>query len=206
MLPANDRILICPHCGAEKSVLSLASGNTFGASQWSDTKKVYPMLPQVSPVQYCPECKKYYLLSQCEQREGTGSSFERGELTFDQLKEACLQFENAELEDDQQRTLYFELLYAFNDKFNREGGLLEPSSEDAAYMKQVLQKIISLMTDPKLGIDPILEAEFLREAGCFEASLDALTRYVSEGDLLDAIAAGIKERALDQNPRAFRIQ
>ncbi len=61
MLPGNSRILTCPYCGKEKEVLSLISGNTFLAKNWSDGKTEAPMLPKVSSIQKCPHCGKYYL-------------------------------------------------------------------------------------------------------------------------------------------------
>ena len=52
--------LTCPYCGKAKHILSIASGNTFGAIQWSDTKNDYPMLRFPSTVQRCPHCGGYY--------------------------------------------------------------------------------------------------------------------------------------------------
>ena len=52
--------LTCPHCGKVKYILSIASGNTFGATLWSDTKHDYPMLKSPSMVQRCPHCGGYY--------------------------------------------------------------------------------------------------------------------------------------------------
>lgn len=43
--------------------MSLVSGNTCGGTHWSDTKRVYPMLPENSDVQKCLECGKYYFLA-----------------------------------------------------------------------------------------------------------------------------------------------
>ena len=50
MMPGNPRILICPFCGTEKQIMSLISGNTFGAELWSDNKQIAPMLPEISYV------------------------------------------------------------------------------------------------------------------------------------------------------------
>lgn len=52
--------LTCPHCGKAKHILSIASGNTIGATQWSDTKQDYPMLKSPSTVQRCPHCGGYF--------------------------------------------------------------------------------------------------------------------------------------------------
>ena len=60
MTLGNPTRLTCPHCGKVKHILSIASGNTFGAVHWSDTKHVYPMLKSPSSVQRCLHCGHYY--------------------------------------------------------------------------------------------------------------------------------------------------
>ena len=52
----------CPYCGREKYLVAIASGNTIGGMIWSDSKSIYPMLPQTSPIQKCPHCSRYYFL------------------------------------------------------------------------------------------------------------------------------------------------
>ena len=63
MLPGPPLRKECPYCKAVKELMSLRSGNTFGGTHWSDTKRIYPMLPQNSDVQKCPSCGKFYFLS-----------------------------------------------------------------------------------------------------------------------------------------------
>lgn len=60
MTLGNPTRLTCPHCGKVKHIMSIASGNTFGATLWSDTKHDYPMLKSPSSVQRCPHCGHYY--------------------------------------------------------------------------------------------------------------------------------------------------
>ena len=63
MTPGNPQILTCPFCGTEKQIMSLVSGNTFGAEYWSDNKQIARMLPEISYIQKCPHCGKYYIKS-----------------------------------------------------------------------------------------------------------------------------------------------
>ena len=70
MLSAKCELLKCPYCGKEKEVLSIASGNTFDAKRWSDTKEFYPNLPSPSFIQKCPSCGKYYFKADVESRQG----------------------------------------------------------------------------------------------------------------------------------------
>lgn len=81
MNPGSANILVCPHCGGEKKVMSLISSNTYGGTPWSDTKTDYPMLPRVSATQQCNEYKKFFFLNGCEQhvsQEEHDWSFEFG--------------------------------------------------------------------------------------------------------------------------------
>ena len=88
MNPGPARILTCPYCGAHKEVLSLLSGNTFGQEVWSDNKSIAPMLPRVSFVQKCPSCDGYYLMSRQNPKDGRDISFDTGELSYIELKDA----------------------------------------------------------------------------------------------------------------------
>ena len=63
MIPGPALRKECPYCKEVKELMSLRSGNTFGGTHWSDTKRIYPMLPQNSDVQKCPSCGKFYFLS-----------------------------------------------------------------------------------------------------------------------------------------------
>ena len=51
-----SRILVCPFCGEEKEIMSLAMGNTLGAQLWSDNKLIARMLPECprSPLGHVP--------------------------------------------------------------------------------------------------------------------------------------------------------
>lgn len=52
--------LTCPYCGGVKHILTILSGNSFGAKCWSDGRQYYPMLQVPSPYQKCPHCGHYY--------------------------------------------------------------------------------------------------------------------------------------------------
>ena len=85
-------VLTCPFCGTKKDVMSLMSGNTFGARLWSDKKQDAPMCPEVSWVQKCPHCGKYYILSRKEfVSSKTTMSSDLGELSLQEAKEALAQ-------------------------------------------------------------------------------------------------------------------
>ena len=95
MIPGPANVLSCPFCGGTKEVMSLVSGNTFGGTVWSDTRREYPMLPEVSPIQQCPHCNRYYFVEQAKHEyDNKKESFELGKLAYSQLKEARLQMDD----------------------------------------------------------------------------------------------------------------
>ncbi len=62
----NPLRLTCPRCGRFKHIRTILSGNTFGARGWSDGQWYYPMMPQPSPYQKCPQCRHYFLLDEAK--------------------------------------------------------------------------------------------------------------------------------------------
>ena len=97
MTPGKARFMICPHCGGEKEVLSLMSANTFDGHQWSDTRSKYPMRPQLSFIQKCPHCGKYFFVDTARSRydESKWSNLDTGELGYDESLEAYGQLYDA---------------------------------------------------------------------------------------------------------------
>lgn len=142
--PAN--VLSCPFCGGKKEVMSIASGNTFEGIVWSDTRSEYPMLPQVSPIQRCPHCKKYYFFEQAKKEyskdpESEMRSFmELGNLSFLELKDAIRQMESQPITKTQRWILNHQFFMAYNDAFRRhpEKVAFPPSEEDEVLFKTLL--------------------------------------------------------------------
>lgn len=118
----------CPFCGKEKKLLSLISGNTFGAVVWSDTFRDCPMFPEPSRVQHCPKCGKFYFLDDIKpdlQLDDEWKNFgigtmETGSLNYKESREAMNQFAESTLSPDQEEWLHLNLLYSFNDWRTRE--------------------------------------------------------------------------------------
>lgn len=201
MIPGNADLLKCPLCGGEKEVMSLMSGNTCGGRSWSDTKVIYPMLPRLSPIQKCPSCGKYYFTNDAEMRESDSFSFEEGNLTYEQLKEAAIQF-NGLLSEENKKTLNIMLLWAYNDKYNREGyETAVAPEEEKKYIYAVLEELIA--TD---DVDDIVKAEYYREMGRFKDALELLETCHPSRKVLVDIVERMKSYAQNNDPIAFRIQ
>ena len=200
MVPNFETLLECPFCGEEKAVLSLLSGNTFGGQQWSDLKSIYPMLPRVSPIQRCSACGKYYFEKEAKRRSGKDYSFNKGNLTYEQLKEAATQF-GENLTEENRAILNRFLVWAYNDNYNREGSAdTEVPDEEKRYIDAVLDELIA--SD---GIDDIVRAEYCRERGLFEKSLALLDKCHPEEEHLVRIIEKMRVHAKEGSIIAFRL-
>lgn len=181
--------------------MSLVSGNTYGGTVWSDTRREYPMLPEVSPIQQCPHCKKYYFIEQAKREYSNDSESERrsfgelGKLSYSELKEAKKQMELLSLTKMQRWILNHQLFMAYNDHFRRQAETVAfpPSEEDEAFYQQVIEELLD-------GIDQssdyeLFHAELLRETGRFEEAKKVLSQHKSEEDrwVVDAMLRHIND-------------
>ncbi len=182
MLPDYALLVKCPYCGSIKKLMSLVSGNTFGAEYWSDNKQIAPMLPSTSPVQKCPNCGKYYMEYKQIKERGHEYSFDLGELSYSEWKEAYQQLVSqheikannkyVDITDDDIQTINFFFIHAFNDHFHRKMET-EPSNEEYAFFCKVVNDFIDGFYWPEDKV-PLLKAEFYREANEMEKCAEVL--------------------------------
>ena len=66
MTADDDYIKKCNKCGALGAVIALLSGNTFGSTHWTDTKKIAPMDPEIPMYGKCPACEVVLYLQDLE--------------------------------------------------------------------------------------------------------------------------------------------
>lgn len=188
MIPGPANVLSCPFCGGTKEVMSLVSGNTFDATVWSDTRRDYPMLPEVSPIQECPHCHKYYFTEHARQTysddpESEMRSFgELGTLTFPQLVKAKKQMDSMSLSKMERWILNHQIFMAYNDCFRREPKKVAfpPSAEEQTLYLKTIDELLD-------GIDQsedyeLFHAELLREIGKFDEAKKILLNHKSEDD------------------------
>lgn len=197
MLPDKDTILVCPHCGTEKAVLSLASGNTCGGCQWWDFKTDFPMLPHVSYVQKCTCCNKYYMMSQARHRKGSRYSFEQGLLSYGEMREALAQLKDS-LEGPDRKDLLLEYVWAYNDSFQRgqTGSCPQPDDLQLEEFRTVVRELIDSLPPESR----IIHAEFLREARFFEEALEIVAHEdVPDDPILRKLSSLIREKSLHRD-------
>ena len=200
MNPGNAQILTCPHCGSKKEVLSLLSGNTFGQQVWSDNKTIAPMLPRVSFVQKCPSCGGFYLMSRQKPEYGDDYSFELGELSYFETKEAWGSLNGTpDLSEDERLTILFMLVWAYNDEFTRENA--KPIIQEE---QDFFHGIIDLLLGSQ-QLDVLLNAELLREAGRFEESRNLINGYTPDDEFRKKLTAKLIDRIQASDTRPFLI-
>ena len=203
MMPGNPQILICPFCGTEKQIMSLISGNTFGAELWSDNKQIAPMLPEISYVQKCPHCGKYYITERQEVKYAKdGYSFEKGLLTYPEMKEAFTQLsEEGFLNEKEEINVRMMLHHAYNDYYYRTEEKKVVSEEDKTlFHKNGLWLINNLITDS------VMKAEFYREIGEIDTARSILDSITVEDEFLNRIVTAIKDRLEVNNCQVFKLQ
>jgi hypothetical protein len=203
MMPGNPRILVCPFCGKEKEIMSLISGNTFGAEIWSDNKQIAPMLPEISYIQKCPHCGKYYITGRQEVKYAKdGYSFEKGLLTYPEMKEAFTQLsEEGFLNEKEEINVRMMLHHAYNDYYYRTDEKKVISEEDKTlFHENGLWLINNLITDS------VMKAEFYREIGEIDTAKSILDSITVEDEFLKRIVTGIKERLEVNNCQVFKVQ
>ena len=203
MMPGNPQILICPFCGTEKQIMSLISGNTFGAELWSDNKQIAPMLPEISYVQKCPHCGKYYITERQEVKYAKdGYSFEKGLLTYPEMKEAFTQLsEEGFLNENEEINVRMMLHHAYNDYYYRTEEKKVVSEENKTlFHKNGLWLINNLITDS------VMKAEFYREIGEIDTARSILDSITVEDEFLKRIVTAIKDRLEVNNCQVFKLQ
>lgn len=212
MILHNAEIVCCPFCGKQKELLSIASGNTFGAVLWSDGKQIAPMLPKVSPVQKCPRCKNYYLYYNQPIKIADHESFTTGNLSYKEWKEAFAQL-NADpsLDDRDRSAIYMHLIQAFNDHYYRGPAPAiytkesTPPQEEYAFIVQIIDSFIAF-AKWETPSAKLLKAELYREASHFnrcESILHGIDPF-SLDDFERSIYSSILSRATARDYKVFQ--
>ena len=205
MTPGSPYRLTCPKCGGQKHIGSIASGNTFDGMLWSDTKHDYPMLPQPSFIQRCPDCGHYYFYDDGNPEDTMEDSFllDFGELTFEQINEAYDELYCETLEDKYKIEVLFLWLFKYNDRFG--GRQQNENSENcsasiADRRAVVIGHILDLQAENSL-----LAAELHRELGNFDRCIELASPLAVGEDFSAEVAKKFIDHAKEQDTLVFRL-
>ncbi|MGM9815661.1 MAG: hypothetical protein ACI304_01210 [Lepagella sp.] len=182
------KILICPFCGSKKGVITLLSGNTIDGTVWSDTRRHYPMMPELSPIQKCPHCSKFYFIEQAESHYTDDITLLQDSdggiknLSVAEALMAVKQMESISLTKTQRWELRHQYFLAYNDAYRRHPAPADssPTPEE----KEMFHKAIDGLLE---GIDRtdefiLFHAELLRETARFDEALQILTQNQNPDD------------------------
>ena len=204
MNPGNSQILTCPFCGQKKEIMSLLSGNTCGAELWSDNKQIAPMLPEISYVQKCNTCGKYFIKERQKVVYAKSSiSFELGLLTFPEMKEAFEQFAEDKLSRKEEAKIRMMLHHAYNDFYYRDNMKREINENDEKLFHDNALWLINNVLE-----DAVIKAEFYREIGEFVKANEQLETFSSvkaPNDFLKEIIVNVRKRIDKADRMVFKI-
>ena len=203
MIPGHPQILTCPHCGQKKEVMSLMSGNTFGARIWSDNKRIAPMLPEISYVQKCPHCSKYFIYSRQEPTYAeSGYSSDCGLLSFAEAKEAFAQLSQEKfLGIEEEAAVRMLLHHAYNDYYFRNGERWTVAEADQKLFRENTIWLIENFIK-----DDVMKAEFYREAGDLKKAKALIEKVSASNDFMKNLVATIKAKISKGETAVFLIE
>lgn len=196
MIFGNSIISQCPICGRSKELLRMLCGNTYGAENWSDTKMNAPMMPERSPVQKCPHCGHYYLLSKVKTEKGDNSSTEGGWLSFKEMLEAVEESDSWDLTSDEYFEVLLTALWSFND-LERYGKMA--TRDIYVKVKPIIIKLIPMVKDS------LFKAELYRELEMYKESLDILYSYDAPNENAKCIAKQLITCAENKNRIVVKV-
>ena len=187
MTPGPTIIRECPSCTKSVREETLASGNTFGATFWSDGKREAPMLPSLPDLVRCPFCNSLFWLSKARKLKSVDPwrmeepSEEDGADPIEPVAEDFLEAIRIGLAKDADQEQYFRIRawHAANDLLRYDPNLPVESVISGA-MVENMRAIYSGLDK----IDPgerIMMAELSRELGDTDQALQLLEFDFEEG-------------------------
>ena len=179
MLPGPVKIIQCPYCDQKFKQSTMMSGNTMGATFWTDGKREAPMLSEDISVSFCEECSSYFWVDKAEVVDEAPPD-SRKYLDLDYLKDLTLEqyieaLQKIEIRSDQDKFyLLRQIWWKYNDYYRED--------KDAE-IPQDIKKVITDLLDRLLNNfneenddHLLMKGELLRELGQFKAAEKTLNK------------------------------
>ena len=195
MIPAPDKIIACPNCDALAKEPGLLSGNTFGATLWSDGKQEAPMLPSFPAIVKCANCMQFYWIEDAE-------VIEENKPWNDEQKDTPIEWKNAPQVDwpsidefvdaiekglgdsrDKERYLRLHLWWAINDIIRNTRKRKTPPEYKETNQRNLEQLLLLLAEEDDLQ-SKIMQAEIYREMKMFDRAIAILSSIPEEYESL----------------------
>ena len=156
------------------------------------------MLPQLSPVQKCPHCGRYFYLNEALQEMGENYSSETGWLSFEETVEAYHEL----CDGSPQQLQLFTLLVAwsYNDVIRNHQ---TPTDEQYQLFKTIVQDHLNRKV---LSDNPLLKGELYRETEAYDQCIATLQSFNPEEGFLLNIKNAILLQAQMKNNKVFVLE
>ena len=230
MIPGPTNVYACPDCQLRVSKRSIMSGNTFGATHYSDMRVDAPMMPSYPRITKCVRCDCSFWLDETTKVEGAikpepvlfyidvdhiqevqdekknpafGDQLEINsalELDRESIKDAL--FMNVQRDEEDEKYLRYLLLWAYHKQL--EDGTIhrEALNEDLDYLDNIDALLHLLEEDATEDDDKLFRAELHRFAGRFDRSLELLEPTLND-PLWGVISKKMKELSEAGNREVF---
>jgi hypothetical protein len=171
-VPGPDDIRECPKCRTLFAQRNTASGNTFGATYWTDGRMYASMLPDRGAVLKCPKCSAafFWLDARLVRLRLPGDEDGVADAAVPNEQDYLLVVQSTALVPEDELYARTRAWQSGNDAHRKD-----PTSafELTGAQRENLHRIIKLADDSKLP-DRLIKAEALRELGDFHACLELL--------------------------------
>ncbi len=188
MLPGPTIIKKCSECSGSIEEHTIASGNTFGATFWTDGKRDAPMLPDQPWLVICPHCQALiWIDEQAELGEVepfSDSGIYKGAKSYSvpELQDYFSALKISNLSKNKERYLRLRAWWSGNDE-RRGSGIKQNLSDDEKENLQALDKMLDTPDDN----DRLMKAEIKRELSQFEEA-EAILRESFDSEFSQAVS------------------
>lgn len=197
MLPGPTLIKSCNHCNVKITEATLASGNTFGGSVWSDGFSEYPMLPSTPALVKCPQCESLLWLDELEVSNSLEFYESAESVGAHPYGKASLQdymglLDEPTLSEEKEHYLRQMVWWLGNDRCRRSEEEIERSDAELLNLIQLAE-----LMNPEDDLERIMKAEIKRELGQFNEAEALLSAPFDEyyHDHVEQIGALIRQRS-----------
>ena len=189
MMPGPEILFECPQCGHLLREKTYLSGNTFGASFYSDGKRIAPMLGKVPAITKCPDCDFIFWVNDAKEvgeKWTVGSNYEKSwvdnveECRFLSVYDYAHALKEKIYKDNEEEFhLAIGLHWAFNDRVRNEESIFGQEGDKEIWKENIYRLL--LMTEGNSDYN-LFRAELYRNLGAFDqcAEIIDLIRNSSE--------------------------
>jgi len=209
--PGDDYIYECPKCSSFLKRGSNTSGNTFGATLYSDGKMIAPMLPEFPDLTKCTKCDTILWLSDMKEI-GTCDVWDEkckpkwknaDRVKFLDVNDLLrfLELDPIKNNEEKEKMIRFQVWWAFNDRI-REGKDIFVQETDEALWEQNIRRLIELFDTENVN-KRITAAEFHRNLGEFDECIKLIS---SLDDQFDWLVEKIKIECENKNKLLIKLR